>query len=314
MSAGLGRRWGGAIAIAAALLLVAPVHALAGDSYPVSGGSLIFGAVRGSHGYRINFSEWDRGHGPHFKVRVEGHHARVFYGAPAGRVPADGVAASLGRRGRFDLRLASMGRKRTLGIAHSCEGRRGTWQRGYLVGSAGFHGERDYTEARVRRIPIVAESWPAFRCHYLEGGGRRANSRRAQVTARRGPVGFGAVLSARSGPVDRRALFRAWTSDHSGRVQIYREVSVPAPESSFAFPGGPKLPEEVTVEPPQPFAGSASFTRTPESTFSWSGDLTVTFPGLPPIRLAGPSFEAGVCALDACVRQEPDRPEREPPA
>ncbi|HET7508324.1 MAG TPA: hypothetical protein VFJ53_08205, partial [Solirubrobacterales bacterium] len=92
---------------------------------------------------------------------------------------------------------------------------------------------------------------------------------------------------------------------------ISREVKVGATESTFVFPGGPKLPEEVTVEPPKPFAGSAAFTRTPESTFSWSGDLSVEFPGMNPVRLAGPGFGAGVCAVDGCVSQEP---EPEPPA
>jgi hypothetical protein len=307
-------RWGGAVVVAAALLLAAPAHAVAGDAYPVSGGSLVFGMLTGTDGYRIHFSEWERGHGRHFKVVVDGHDASLTYAVPAGRAPADGIVANLGRRGRFELRLGRLGMVRRLGYSSQCEGVPGRWQRGYMIGIAHFRGERGYTstDIHVGRIPIVIESWPAFRCHYAHGGGPRVKPRRAQVFARRGGLGFGAVLHARhSGPADQRAFFRAWMDGSAGRMWISREVMVPAPESSFVFPGGPKLPEEVTVEPPKPFAGSASFIRSPESTFSWSGDLTVEFPGMNPVRLAGPGFGAGVCGVDSCVRQEP---EREPPA
>lgn len=300
-------RWGGVLA-AAALVFTAPAHAVAGDTYPVSGGSLVYGLLSGSNGYRVHFSEWERHHRRRFKVVVDGHHATVTYEVPAGRAPADGVAANLGRRGRFDLRLRPVGKVKRLGLPRGCEGRHGRWQDGYLIGTAGFHGERSYTDALERRTAIVVESWPAFSCHYTEGGGPHGKPRRAQVFAHRRGLSFGAVLSTRhSTPASRRATFRASMYASAGRMLISREVRVPATESSFAFPGGPKLPEEVTVKPPRPFAGSASFTRSPESTFSWSGDLTVEFPGMDPIRLTGPSFGAGVCALDGCARQEPER-------
>jgi hypothetical protein len=293
------------------LTLVIPVQAVAGDSYPVSGGSLVFGVTSGMHGYRIHFSEWERRDRRYFKIVVDGHHATVTYAVPAGRAPADGVAATLGRRGRFDLRLRPVGRVRGLGLPSRCEGRRGRWQPGYLLGTARFRGERSYTEVHVRRIPVVVESWPGFRCHYAEGGGRGGISRRAQVFAHRRGVGFGAVLFPRALGSCRSAGHLQSLDGRKCRARVdLREVRIPAPETSFAFRGGPKLPEEVTVEPPRPFSGSARFTRSPESTFSWSGDLAVEFPGMDPIRLAGPGFDAGVCAVDSCVRQEP---EREPP-
>jgi hypothetical protein len=299
------------LATMAALLLAAPAEAAPGQTYRVAGGSIVFGLGSGTNGYRVHFAEWERGRGTHFKVGVEGHHATMSYAVPTGRSPADGIVGNLGRRGRFDLHLVQLGQARRLGLGRGCEGEHGRWQRGYALGSAHFRGERDYTELSARRFPIVIESWPDFRCHYAEGGARHGSRRRAQVFADDEGVGFGAVLASRhSGPAARRATFRAWDSDHIGRMWIYREVKIPAPEASFTFPGGPKLPEVVTVEPPQPFSGSASFTRTPESTFAWSGDLTVEFPGLDPIRLAGPRFRSGVCAADRCVSQEP---EREPP-
>jgi hypothetical protein len=305
---GLCRRWGGAVALVAALALVIPAHAVAGESYPVSAGSLVFGVTSGTHGYRIRFSEWERSDRRHFKVIADGHDATVTYAVPAGGAPADGVVANLGRRGRFDLRVMPVGKVHRLRLPRACEGRPGRWQDAYLVGTASFRGERGYTEAHVRRIPVVTESWPGFRCHDFEGGQLRGPSRRAQVFAQRLGVSFGAVLyPPHSTPADQRATFRASLNAVGGRVRISREVRVAAPEASFTFPGGPLLPEVVTVEPPQPFSGSASFTRSPESTFAWSGDLSVEFPGMDRIPLAGPGFAAGVCAIDDCVRQELER-------
>jgi hypothetical protein len=79
------------------------------------------------------------------------------------------------------------------------------------------------------------------------------------------------------------------------------KLIVAAPERTLLFPGAPHLPEEVAVRPPAPFAGSAEFLRTPESTFTWTGDLAVTFPGLDPIRLTGPRFGVQICVLKGCA-------------
>ena len=132
---------------------------------------------------------------------------------------------------------------------------------------------------------------------------------RARVIAYRREVGFGAVLAPTSaaGPP---AAFRAWDYSGRGNLRISRDVRVTAPETTFAFPGGPKLPEEVSVTPPAPFTGTASFTRTSESTFTWAGDLAVQFPGTGPIHLAGPRYGVRVCAADRCMNEgsESERP------
>jgi hypothetical protein len=300
------------LAVTAVLLLVAPAAAVAGSTYRVSGGSLVYTShLSATHGYRIQFSENER-RGRHFNLTVEGHHATVTYELAGGGAPADGIAVDLGRRGRFDLRFVPAGKVRTLGIGSGCEGPKGRWQHGYLVGLGRFRGERDYTEIHLRRIGAISESWSAIRCHYVEGGRDRGVPRRAHLSARRDGIEFGASLERRDlAPFGSRALFRALDYDRAGRMWIAREVKVRAPESTFTFPGGPKLPEDVALAPPGPFTGSATFSRTPESTFAWSGDLAVAFPGTGRIPLAGQQFSVEVCALEGCVHQEP---EREPPS
>ncbi|MBS1677031.1 MAG: hypothetical protein JST08_06570 [Actinobacteria bacterium] len=111
-------------------------------------------------------------------------------------------------------------------------------------------------------------------------------------------------------PADRRVLYTAELADKAGRITIHRKVKVAAPERSLLFPGGRAMPEEIAVAPPAPFTGSGEFLRTRESTFTWHGDLAVTFPGLDPIRLTGPRFTVVICALKGCVTRssEADTP------
>jgi hypothetical protein len=66
-------------------------------------------------------------------------------------------------------------------------------------------------------------------------------------------------------------------------------------------------PKHLTVSPPPPFSGTGTLARTPESVFTWRGDLSVQFPGLDPIPLAGPSFGSDYCLRESgCVRQDVD--------
>lgn len=91
----------------------------------------------------------------------------------------------------------------------------------------------------------------------------------------------------------------------SGRVPltIYRHLTVPARASTFRD----AHPEHLTVSPPPPFSGTGTLARTPESVFTWGGDLSVQFPGLDPIPLADPGFESEYCLRGSgCLRQDID--------
>ncbi len=57
------------------------------------------------------------------------------------------------------------------------------------------------------------------------------------------------------------------------------------------------------IQPPAPFTGSATFSRTPESTFTWTGDLAVAFPGTNPLPLSGRASRLEYCALRSCIYQ-----------
>jgi hypothetical protein len=300
----------GVAASTVAIALAIPAAAVAGGSYVVPAGFTTTGVLHGSGGFKEQLWENDRRDA---KLTVMGHHAKTTYAVAGGPVADGRVSARLGKRGGFDLRFLPAGRTRRFKVQGNCEGAPYRFQRGYLVGHFAFRGERDYTRARGRRIPAARESWPALRCEYVEG--RREHHplkeprlRVAGWTYEGRGVYFDAALFHRDGrPADQRVEYLAQLSGRAGQVSIQRKVTVAAPEDGIAFPGLPQVPEEVAVGPPAPFTGSAEFLRTHESTFTWTGDLAVDFPGLGRVRLAGPRFGARLCTLEGCISREPER-------
>ncbi|MBS1892121.1 MAG: hypothetical protein JST59_12565 [Actinobacteria bacterium] len=296
------------MALVAALALALPAASSASNGYVTHAGFYVTGVARGTDGFDLQFWEGNK-HG--FKLTVKGHHSKTRYVTKGGSVAGGRVSARLGKRGILDLRFVPVGKPRFYRPPSWCKGSPSRWQPGYLVGRLVFHGERDYTHVGGRRFWGGRESWSSWRCHYATGPDRYADKEaRARVgswSLQRKAVTFGAALFHRDArPRDRRVEFSASISDRAGRVRVQHEVEVAAAESDVAFPDGP-LSETATVTPPAPFIGTATFTRTHESTFTWTGDLSVAFPGLDPVRLAGPRFGARLCTAEGCISRDQER-------
>lgn len=311
-------RWAGAaLTLSMVVGLLVPPSSLAAETFSYGPGSVTFARVRATHGYRANFSENDKGY---LFVRVKGHGATTDFAIHAGRAPGDHLIGDFGRRGSFDLRFVPVGKPEPIPIVEWCQGSKGSWQPGYLVGRAHFRTERGYAQFRVHRVPAAEESWAHLTCefgHFSPPGHPKEKRMRLTAVASTPSQGdsptpkrtltFRATQFYRHAKAaDRRVAFAAELSEMAGRISIRRKAEIATDERSLLFPGGPQLPEEVEVMPPLPFTGSAEFLRTHESTFTWSGDLAVTFPGLDPVRLAGPSFSAGVCAVEGCASRKPE--------
>ncbi|HEX6602047.1 MAG TPA: hypothetical protein VF030_05345, partial [Solirubrobacterales bacterium] len=59
-------------------------------------------------------------------------------------------------------------------------------------------------------------------------------------------------------------------------------------------PGAVRINEALTsasLTPPPPFHGTARYQAFPDGSNTWSGNLSVNFPGAPRFPLTGPSFE-----------------------
>jgi hypothetical protein len=309
-----GRTFGATAGFLAAICLLAAGNSSAAETFGYGPGSVIFAQVRATHGYRINFSENDKGY---FFVRVKGHGTTTDFATRVRHAPDGHLIADFGRRGRFDLRFVPVGRPEPLPLVSWCQAEsRGEWQDGYLVGRARFRTERGYARIQIHRVPAAAESWPHMICEYGSyAPPGHHKEQRASLVAYASTGGdflslkppkrilsFHAIQYYRHAkPADHRTEFVAELTEAAGRITVSRKVAVPADESSLRFPGTPQLPEELEVDPPSPFSGSADFLRTRESTFTWSGDLAVDFPGLGRLRLTGPRFEVGVCVAKSCL-------------
>lgn len=264
--------------------------------------------VQGSHGYAIGVAQGAR---RHFAVTVRGGPTTTEYErrAPLPE-PRDGVRGDLGQLGSFDVHFIPKGRPHQLPPYSWCTGAGPTVQPGVVRGKIRFRGERGYTQAGVHRATAELETVPGQRCHYGEPGRSKhpvrytATLEAAHETGGPG-IHFEALRFAPgSRPPERRTFYEASAYESRGPIDIVRRIRVASDTSTFRLPNFATAPETAVIQPPTPFTGSATFTRTPESTFSWTGDLAITFPGTDPLPLAGPNFRLSYCALHSCIDQE----------
>jgi len=264
--------------------------------------------VHGSHGYLIGVSEDSR---RHFAIRVRRGPATVEYEARAPRLRSKyevrGKVASLGE---FDVHFTPHGRPHHFHRYSFCAGPGPTIQGGTVHGTIRFEGERSYTRVVAHSASAELETMPSQRCHYGEAGHSKHPPRYTGTLEANHETGgpgihFEALRFAPgSRPLARRVFFGASDYEQLGRIRVIRSVRLATDPSTFRLPGFATAPENAVIEPPAPFTGTATFARTPESTFSWTGDLAVAFPGIEPVALAGPDFRLHYCALRACVDQE----------
>jgi hypothetical protein len=262
--------------------------------------------VHGSHGYVIGVAEGSRGH---FAVTVRSGPASTEYDRRASVAEVgDEIRGSLGALGSFDVHFTPRGKPRRLPRYRWCSGPGPTIQPGRVRGKIRFRGERGYTSAVAHEASAELESLPGQRCHYGEEGHSK-HPRRITALLQADDEASGVHFEARrfapgSRPSARRVFYGASLHQSRGGLRIVRRIRLATDTSTFRLPNFATAPENAVIEPPAPFTGSGVFSRTPESTFSWSGDLAVSFPGTDPVSLAGTDFRLDYCAGRSCVDQE----------
>lgn len=218
------------------------------------------------------------------------------------------LAADFGRFGELDMRFRPSPHLAPLPPRHHCHGsvrhpkRRGVW-----VGSFRFSGEGDYVSVRVHRAggSIRREATVCAHAHVLvvrqsataSSGPFSSFVRREELTAgwRHGTESadffattllFNPIFVARSeqalGSVGIIRL--AIATQHSGSA-------VAAAQHSGSLVVNDAL-THAEAAPPPPFHGVGVYTASPDGTKTWTGDLTVDFPGAPSFPLTGEAFEA----------------------
>jgi hypothetical protein len=215
-------------------------------------------------------------------------HAVVLYLAPAVIGPTS-IDADLGAIGRIDIDFVSSGKSRT---EHSdCDGKPVLVDTGRYEGTIDLVGEEGYSEVHAGSARGDAKGVLNLVCSggpESEGSGGHSPGARLTVVHRRGRrFEFSAMKNSPTRP----ARFNASVSEHRGRLWILRDVGVTGAVGSFDFdvPSG-----TADVNPPEPFAGQASYFRSSGKKARWQGDLSVDFPGRANVRLTGVGTRASL--------------------
>jgi hypothetical protein len=80
--------------------------------------------------------------------------------------------------------------------------------------------------------------------------------------------------------------------EYKGKMPVGRSASAPASPAGTLLTSLPgEHPQTATLRPASPFTGEATYLASSHLSHSWTGDLSVQFPGLLE-PLAGPDFSA----------------------
>ncbi|HET7444723.1 MAG TPA: hypothetical protein VFJ57_08705 [Solirubrobacterales bacterium] len=301
-------RWAvAALALIALLCVPGGAGAKAGHGGPPAE-QWIDVALEGSNGYAIHISVNPRRH-LILQVSKEGFSAE--YMTRDLLAEADRIKARLLGLGTISVRFHPHGPVRHPLLPGCGRKKRPAVQPGVVRGTIRFVGEREYTQVKVGEAEAAIEEPTGWLCRY--GVRFEPKPRQRDWVSKFSTVGVGTYLLARKYRPgvfeDGQVIFLAETGEAFDRdsdrppLTIFRHISVPAPVSTFRD----AHPEHLILAPPPPFSGTGTLARTPESVFTWEGDLSVQFPGLDPIPLAGPGFGPEYCLRGSgCVRQDVD--------
>ncbi|HWO82171.1 MAG TPA: hypothetical protein VNM38_00075 [Solirubrobacterales bacterium] len=261
--------------------------------------------LEGSNGYLIHLGVNPRQH-LILRVAKEGFAAEYLTRDLA--AGTNRVTAKLLGMGRVSLRFHPQGPVRHPSLP-GCGKRRPVVQPGVVRGTIKFAGERHYTDLEVHKAEATTEKPASWLCRY--GMKVEFNPREREWVSKFSASGEGASFLARKYRpgtieggrviffVEAGEAFEAASGDVS--LTIWRTLKIPAPAAAFRD----AHPEHLTVTPPPPFSGTGTLGRTPESVFTWEGALSIQFPGVNPVPLAGPSFGFDYCLRESgCLRQD----------
>ena len=256
--------------------------------------------LEGSHGFRIGAGKVGR----YFYFQTADQRSVATYLNLSPRQKGDGIKAKFPGFGRISVRFHPQGPpQREPPFFPQCEGGGSTKQRGQFVGTIRFRGERGYTSVKATRASgEVATSEKEICRRSMFDDGPDVESDRTELWAssrsKGRAVGFDA--STLGPPEAASTTFGASVMERRLGVTIFRSTFTDGKEGQLVAGDSRPHPLSATVAPPAPFHGSAQFQRTAEGDRSWTGTLSVHFPGLDQVALTGPSFDARFCQHSGC--------------
>lgn len=213
------------------------------------------------------------------------------------------IKARLGRLGRISVRFHSHGGpKRTPLPQGNCRGEAETVDSGTWVGRIEFKGEQAYTDVHATRARGTVTNSPKLTCSSHEDKGNKSSDFRWTILSAssdaRAIFSTAFLITSETHPgLDGSGFGASLLEVHSRGLSIVRSINVGAKSDAFALSEEGGQITSVTIAPPAPFKGTATFQRTRGSKGSWTGTLAGDFPGRGEVTLAGPEFSAEVSPL-----------------
>lgn len=202
----------------------------------------------------------------------------------------------------------------------NCRGKRPSFLTGTYHGTVRFEGEGELGSFTVHRGSVSTEREFKLTCkrHPHHGHPHPKKKRKEQqieldlLFAKHHSEGRKVELAIfnlvpQSRPSLSFAIVVADTSERLGGVQISRGF-VEIAEHLLTLSKPKATPETALVKPPRPFRGSATYTASPNSPPTWTGDLRIGLPGAGAVPLTGPGFRVKFCrdlseaALGTCLQ------------
>jgi hypothetical protein len=201
------------------------------------------------------------------------------------------LQATFGNFGKVKMRFRPSRHRTWVGKRRSCRGaNRFIKRHGVFRGNLRFKGEGGYVDVRIHRArgAVVV---PAPKClkrrNRGPGSGFDFNPfepRAGLLSISREGIDATSVLALEG---RHNTLVVAGTEDSRPHVAIFR-IAALRKHSPI------RIDESLTkakLTPPAPFHGTGRYRAYSDGTNSWSGDLTVNFPGAPRFPLTGPTWE-----------------------
>lgn len=251
------------------------------------------GFVAEADGYEVGVSTF--GSAVIFEVWRGGEERGTFTAYLARGVAApERLQATFGHFGKVSMRFRES-RNRSRPRKRVCRfGRAVFKRRGVFVGNLRFEGEDGYLSVRLHRAKGAVVT-PAGRCRFRRPR-RDDSSLREFISIFFHPQGVLQAI-AREG-VDstsllalegkRKSYFVVQDEETRGSLAIIRAASLLEPghlQTNTAL-------TSASLSPPAPFHGTGRYQAAPDGTSTWSGNLSINFPGAPRFPLTGPEFEA----------------------
>lgn len=227
-----------------------------------------------------------------FKQSVTAYVAR-------GTVTEHRIVASFGKFGKVDVRFRPSGQVVESGQRRRCRGAdHFTSQLGVFVGGVRFNGEGHYVAVRSHRAKGRVRS--PLNLHCSSRSPHQFASSRARPVHEH-PIFSPTFLTATSRhgvsalelitlQLGNSTLFAAVNEESLGSMARVRfALATASSKKAFSFN------EAVTgaaIAPPEPFHGEGAYRAASDGTTTWTGTLSVSFPGAPRLPLTGEAFKA----------------------